>query len=612
MIIKKIKIKNFRSINDLTFDCGMLSVLCGSNSVGKSNIFRAIEFSFMNNIDAKLVIENISYAKRDSSAQIQVDIVFDKCPKKIRDLAEATSGAQIKYVFRATKKGIITRKLNSVELDDEKFKRLTDEFSIVYIPTIRDLNGEGIIPFQQLFKKSIQLGAGGKNLRDNINNIKSLLANKAAAILSNQKDVARNILNLKSFDINTDSVIIDQSYDAIKLAVKTHTNRKIPLNDLGTGHQSIAILSFYRQLGTESPGHVVYLFEEPDTHLHPPTVRAVGEELIKTSLKSQVFVTTHSPILIAHVGLDKAFHLKHSEQLGTTIDKSNFQAEEQAATSHLLMQFGLRLTEALFTKSVIMVEGPSDVAVVGRLLERRLKKNVDQLDLVIIPAGGKTTMPALASALSKLKINWIAILDYDAAFNTDSIPITSEQGFSTTEGDVSYIEKIDELITILDTNNKRGKNVRKQLVFLKSEIQTGRPRYEAFEGSALKELLISGRGASSRMQDSIKRAIVKNQKTVCKKLLKDNQIFILQPDIESIITSKDSSLPIIERILRRHEVILPGTPTPCDRKLLSSRLHSIGHRSEIMVQVIDAVDDALGFSRTDLNVNLTEIVALIE
>lgn len=611
MIIKKIKIKNFRSINDLSFDCEMLAVLCGSNSVGKSNIFRAIEFSFTNNVDSKVVIENISYAKRDSSAQIQVDIVFDKCPKKIRDLAEVPTGAQVKYVFRATKKGLITRKLNNVELDEEKFKKLTDEFSIVYIPTIRDLNGEGIIPFQQLFKKSIQLGSGGKSLRDNINSIKSLLASKAAAILSNQKDIARNILNLKSFDINTDSVIIDQSYNAIKLAVKTHTNRKIPLSDLGTGHQSIAILSLYRQLGAESPGHVLYLFEEPDTHLHPPTVRAVGEELVKTSLKSQVFVTTHSPILIAHVGLDKAFHLKHSEQLGTTIDKSNFQAEEQAATSHLLMQFGLRLTEALFTKSVILVEGPSDVAVVGRLLERRLKKNVDQLDLVIIPAGGKNTMPALASALSKLKINWIAILDYDAAFNTDYIPITSEQGFNSTIGDGSYIQKIDELITILDVKNKRGKNVRKQLHFLKSELETRRPKYEAFEGSALKELLISGRNASSRMQESIKRAIIKNQKTICKKLLKDNQIFVMQPDIENIITSKDSSLPVIERILRQHNIILSGTQTPCDRALLSRKLHEIGHRSDIIVQVVDAVDDASGFSRTDMNVHLTEIVALI-
>jgi len=611
MIVKKIKIKNFRSINDLVFDCEMLAILCGSNSVGKSNIFRAIEFAFLGNIDANSVLENISYTKKDSSAQIQVDMIFDQCPKKIRELAEASTGAQIKYVFRATKKGVITRKLNNVELDDEKFKKLTDEFSIVYIPTIRDLNGDGIVPFQQLFKKSIQLGASGKNLRDNINNIKSLLASKAASILSNQRDVARNILNLKSFDINTDSVIIDQSYNAIKLAVKTQANRKIPLNDLGTGHQSIAIISFYRQLGAESPGHVLYLFEEPDTHLHPPTVRAVGEELIKTSLKSQVFVTTHSPILIAHVGLDKAFHLKHSEQLGTTIDKSNFQAEEQAATSHLLMQFGLRLTEALFTKSVILVEGPSDVAVIGRLLERRLKRNVDQLDLVIIPAGGKNTMPALASALSKLKVNWIAILDYDAAFNTDYIPITSENGFSATMDDVSYIQKIDELISIVDVKNKRGKNVHKQLNFLKSELQSGRPNYEAFEGSALKELLISGRSASSKMQDNIKRAIIKNQKTVCKKLLKDNQIFLMQPDIENIITSKDSSLPVIERILRQHGVILPGTPTPCERKLLARKLHEVGQRSEVIVQIVDAVDDVSGFSRTDLNVHLTEIVALI-
>lgn len=480
MIVEKIKIKNFRSINDLEFSCGRLSVLCGSNSVGKSNIFLALEFAFNNDINEKVVNEHISFSKRDSTSQIQVDITFSGCPKKIRDLAGVAQGAQVKYSFRATKKGIVNRKLNNVLLDESALNLFLAEFSIVYVPTIRDLSGEGMYPFQQLFKKSVHLGSGGKELRAHIAGIKSQLASKASSILINQRDVAQKILNSKSFDINTDSVVIDQSYDSIKLAVKSNTNRKIPLNDLGTGHQSVAIISLYRQLGAETPGHTLYLFEEPDTHLHPPTVRAVGEELLKTSQQSQVLVTTHSPILIAHVGLDKAFHLTHTEQTGTVIARSGFLPDEQAKVSHLLMQFGLRLTEALFTRTVILVEGPSDVAVLGRLLERRLKRNIDQLDLLLVPAGGKGTMPELAGALTKLKVNWVAMLDYDAAFNSEYIPITTVDGFAKTRSDEGFLNAIEKIVDVLDLSKKRGRNVQKHLLLLKKEIDTGRPQSAAF------------------------------------------------------------------------------------------------------------------------------------
>lgn len=39
----------------------------------------------------------------------------------------------------------------------------------------------------------------------------------------------------------------------------------------GTGHQSSVIIHLYRQLGELTGGHTLFLFEEPDNHLHPPT-----------------------------------------------------------------------------------------------------------------------------------------------------------------------------------------------------------------------------------------------------------------------------------------------------------------------------------------------------
>lgn len=609
MYIKHIKIKNFRSVEDLSIDCEKMAVLCGANSVGKSNIFRGLEFAFKIEVSELDVISNLSHNKRNSSVQIQIDLIFKNVPKKMRDIIGAAAGEEIKFVFRATKKGKVTRKLNSTKLDDEQFNILLSEFSIVYIPTIRDLDGDGIKPFQSLFRKSIHQGASGKQIREHISGIKSELAKKASNILLDQKEIVRKIFNAKSFDINTDSVVIDDSYDSIKLAIKTRQNTKISLNDVGTGHQSVAIISLYRQLGEATPGHTLYLFEEPDTHLHPPTIRAVGEELLKASEKSQVLITTHSPILISHIGLDKVYHLTHTEQSGTKINRSKFKKEDQAIVSHLLMQFGLRVTEALFTKTVILVEGPSDVALFGRLIERRAGRNIDQLDLIIVPAGGKGTMPKLAGALTKLGVDWIAILDFDAAYNTDSVPITDEVEFENIGNEIDYSEAIANLEKLVDNTKSRGKNVVKHLNLLKGELENGRPHYELYNGSALKELLIEGRAASQRSQDQIVKAIRQNKKTIYKKLLRELGVFIVRPDIEKILVSKPANLPSLERILRKHKIIKTGTPSPCEKSFIAKKLHSIGYKSEILIEIVDDLDDSSGFSRTELNIYVDQIIS---
>lgn len=609
MKIDRIKIKNFKSIVDLSFECGWLSVLCGPNSVGKSNIFRAIELAFSNEIDERNFVKNISFSKKDSNAQIQVDVIFSGASKQVRELAGVLEGDIVKYAFRATKKGVITRRLNENVLDESSFEAFLKEFSIVYVPTIRDLDGEGMVPFQRLFRKSVHVGSVGKEIQGHISSIKSQLANKASAVLANQRDVVRNILGAKSFDINTDSVVIDQSYDSIRLAVKTFSNQKIPLGDLGTGHQSVAIISFYRQLGAETPGHTLYLFEEPDTHLHPPTVRAVGEELIKISQQSQVLVTTHSPILIAHVGLDKAFHLTHSDQAGTTIAKSGFSPADQTNVSHLLMLFGLRLTEALFTKTVLLVEGASDVAVIGRLLERRLRRNLDQLDLLLVPAGGKGTMPELAEALTKLKIKWIAILDQDALY-AECTPITSVEGYEEAKRE-NFVRELQKITACIDLTKKRGQKVKKHIDLLRSELENGRPKNEPFEKSVLEDLLIKGRNVGSSGLDRIKTAIQKNQKEVLKKILKSYNIFIMRPDIEHVLASKDNNIDVIESVLRKFDFIKKGTKSPCCKDFIIKRLHEVGRKSQVLTELVDRLDESSGFARTDLNAVVNEVVGLI-
>lgn len=604
MYISNLEIKNYRSIHSVNIECKKLSVFCGSNSVGKSNLFRAIEFSFQKNIAEEDVLSNITLSKRASRVQIHINIIFENCPKPIREIANTPKGTSIEYSFRATKKGRITRKLNGHTLSSEEELELFNNFSVVYIPTIRDLTANGIDPFQQLFKKSIYSGSSGKSIKEHIRGIKKQLSDKAQSILSDQKDVVQNILGAKSFNINTDNVIIDDAYNSIELALRTANNDLVSMSDVGTGYQSVAIISLYRQLGATTPGHTLYLFEEPDSHLHPPTIRAIGEELIKASEKSQVLVTTHSPVLVSYLGLHNTYYLSHDELEGSSISQSEFSSDEQVDISRLLSFYGLRLTEALFSKAVVLVEGPSDVAVISRVIELTIKRNIDQLDVLIVPAGGKGSMPDLIKALNKLGIRWFAILDYDAVLNTHSIPITLEDDSIDKE---KVLSQIDYLTGLVDVSKKRGAKVVKYLAHLNTEIKNGRPEKSLYGGSVIQDILENHTNISKTKIERLFTALRNCKKTDYRKILQEFGIFLFDTDLERIITKKDKNLPVIERVLRS-EGLVHHSVKSCNKEFLRRKLHKIGYNSKIWIKLVDQLNNNSGFARTEINLYVKNLV----
>ena len=59
-VIKKIHIKNFRSIVDETIDCSELNLFVGKNDVGKSNILKALDLFFHYDKNTFVFSENFS------------------------------------------------------------------------------------------------------------------------------------------------------------------------------------------------------------------------------------------------------------------------------------------------------------------------------------------------------------------------------------------------------------------------------------------------------------------------------------------------------------------------------------------------------------------------
>lgn len=617
MQITNIKIKNYRSIESFDVKFEKISVLCGPNSSGKSNILRAINLCFEDisqdkRVVGKFVRDNISKSKLSSSASIQIEITFSGASQALYSLAKESRNKNLIYKFKLTKSGNIIRTLGNTDLTlDGNFDKFTDRYSVVYIPTIRDLDNDGIKPFKDLFKKSIlgSRGAGGMN--DHLANIKKTLSKKASMLLGEQKSIAKGILNAKAIELSTATIELDSIYDNLELQLKEDSKNIILMQDIGTGHQSVVILSLYRQLGESLSGQTLYLFEEPDAHLHPPIIRAVGSQILSMTDHSQVIVSTHSPILIPQLGLEKVLHLKNAKTSGTVATPTNMGNISQSELNHKLLKYGLRITEALFTKLVVLVEGPSDAIVVGRLLERKTGRSSDQLDLIITPATGKNNIVEIAGILEMLNVSWVAIFDFDAACTTSSIPIT---GGSLSDDDLDEaLDSLDLVIGDLNMSEKRGKKAYTQLSLVKRELEDGQPAFALYDDSTIQDIMENVIRTSSRSALNLRSAIRNNRVTVFREILKKHNIWLLRPSLEGTILGKDlKNVDVVDTVLRGAQKLTAPRNSPDYERQVTSSLHSLVGTPEILVSVVDEVYDIGGFNRSDLNLAVNQMLSLVE
>jgi predicted ATP-dependent endonuclease of OLD family len=63
MHISEIRIRNFRSIEDLSVPLDRMTAFCGPNSCGKSNVFRAIQLAFQQSVSASDAQQNLPASK---------------------------------------------------------------------------------------------------------------------------------------------------------------------------------------------------------------------------------------------------------------------------------------------------------------------------------------------------------------------------------------------------------------------------------------------------------------------------------------------------------------------------------------------------------------------
>jgi AAA15 family ATPase/GTPase len=205
-----------------------------------------------------------------------------------------------------------------------------------------------------------------------------------------------------------------------------------PLSRSGSGIAN----TFYlvsRVLLTSDKLHLV-LIDEPEIALHP-RLQILFVRLLKTlsaDFNVQWLLATHSPYLMKNLTeKDKLYLFTHG---GIQTSSSLFDVHNKREVFYALGAF---LPEALTSKGVIFVEGPTEVEVLSILLPKA-GLDLENNKLLIIPLGGENLFHIGPRDLKQLHENIMVIIDSD-------LPKSPKSGGSVAKKKVEYEKQCHEV-----------------------------------------------------------------------------------------------------------------------------------------------------------------------
>ncbi len=200
------------------------------------------------------------------------------------------------------------------------------------------------------------------------------------------------------------------------------------------------ILSSYKQVQNQGDGvksftgillylmldyYSTYLIDEPESFLHPPQAKIMGN-IIGQSLKEsnqQAFISTHSEEIIkglmeACPDRIKIIRITRSENVNSFSILNN--EEFMNVWNDPLLKYS-NIMSSLFYKSVILCESDSDCKMYSIILSYLKQLKGQYLETLFIHCGGKQRMYKIAKALISLGIKTKIITDIDILDNETNL-----------------------------------------------------------------------------------------------------------------------------------------------------------------------------------------------
>ena len=458
MQLTQLDIRNFRGIEELSLPLDDLCVLIGENNAGKSSILDAIRICLTRSLVRRgAIFDEYDYhlptARAEPSRALPISITLRFAEQKenewadeisqLLDTAEQVDENDLRSVtLQVTSAfdpviGDYATEFNFLDLSGAPLPRAKTSRNVInlqqlvpafYLASLRDAAQEfrARSPFWGPFVRSLDIDEDARNeLETALLELNRKILEKHAAF-NTVKDRLRKTADLLPLG-DTDPVSIDAvpskvfdilSRTQVNLASKT--GAQIPIARHGSGTQSLAVIclfdAFLRSHVVEGYGEhaePLLALEEPEAHLHPSAVKAVGQML--QALSGQKLISTHSGDLLAGVPLSKIRRFRrtdgkisvHRVEAGIlTLDETN------------KLDYQIRTTRGslLFSRCWLLVEGETEAPLIAECARAMgYDLYADGVSCIEFAQVGVEKFIKLADQLG---IEWIVLADNDDAGET--------------------------------------------------------------------------------------------------------------------------------------------------------------------------------------------------
>ncbi len=430
MKFNSVTIKNFRNFEDISIDLTNKNVLFGMNDVGKTNFLYALRFVFDKDI-RKQNFNDTDYYKKKVDVPIEIVIAID-----ISDTENADS-----QKLRAKLKGAI---LSDQDIVYIKVKAEYDEKEMIGVPVLywggnlEDLEEmkvhgtffeidyvfnviyiDAYVDLYTLFKKNankllVNDKDQDKDILDNIHKTCDELnaqISGLSGIKAFEEKIAPEYKKFRHDDISVSvksEIAVKGLYSNIVPYIKQDTDDSLYPTS-GEGRKKLLVYAIFDLLSQEEEEKKIniFLIEEPENHLHRSMQIALSHILFLDDKYQYLFMTTHSPYVLAEMDQVNLVRIYNEDKI---VSRSVLYTVPIKFKSQRKM-LNKGLVEAIFADKVLLVEGPSENVLFGKILSE-INPFYEADGIYILPVGGFGFKPYY-EILDALQIDNIIKTDND-------------------------------------------------------------------------------------------------------------------------------------------------------------------------------------------------------
>ncbi|MBN2510762.1 MAG: ATP-binding protein [Spirochaetales bacterium] len=359
-MFSEIKVKNHKGVRSIHLNSlGKINILFGKNNSGKTSIVEGINkkdcvavgkalddvsglinhFSvdagkYFDNIARKATAAFQNYLEGLKSAGTiwyygEEDQIIDQCAK---DLSSDKDLKNIKNMFEMQ------------EILSRWFEDVAANFKSILIPPKRKLESSVEINLDQ----EIEPYGGGV--------VNHLFYLKNQSPSTEEYKLFKRIFEAFSEISDYEFDIVPDLKNNIQIIFKRFEEEVwIPAEDSGLGLADLLTMITFA-IGTN---HSIICLEEPESHLHPEMQKRFLT-FLKGVENKQFILSTHSYIFLNPSVVDRIFYVQYTG--------SEVQVTDETENAKVLFNLGYSISDHLIADAIVIVEQPSDIPVIGRVL----------------------------------------------------------------------------------------------------------------------------------------------------------------------------------------------------------------------------------------------------